>query len=180
MRFFLYSHDGLGLGHTRRNLAVAAALAELAPGTPILLASGAEEVDRFPLPRHVEILRLPGLRKISNEQYRPRRLPISASEIRALRSALLSAAMNTFRPTVVLVDKHPLGARGELRAALESLKDLGGRAVLGLRDILDDPQAVLREWSPHHLQQCIAEYYDLVLVYGHRAVFDPISQYAFP
>ena len=28
-RFLFYSHDGLGLGHTRRNLAIAAALTEI-------------------------------------------------------------------------------------------------------------------------------------------------------
>src|SRR5262249_16143797 len=74
----------------------------------------------------------------------------------------------------------PFGARGEFRAALEALKDFGGRAALGLRDILDEPATVLKEWAPHHLQEAIAEYYDRVLVYGHRAVFDPVVEYEFP
>src|SRR6266436_1569967 len=100
MRFLLYSHDGLGLGHTRRHLAVATSLAELAPEASVLIASGAEEVNRFTLPPHVEILRLPGLRKVSNDEYASRRLRIPASEIRALRSALLLATVETFRPSV--------------------------------------------------------------------------------
>src|SRR5262245_31933141 len=129
MRFLLYSHDGLGLGHTRRHLAIAASLSELAPEASVLLASGAEEVNRFPWPPRVEVLRLPGLQKVSNENYQSRRLPIAASELRALRSALLLATVSTFRPAVTLVDKHPFGARGEFRAALEALKDLGGRTV---------------------------------------------------
>ena len=86
MRFLFYSHDGLGLGHTRRHLAVASALAEQAPEAAILLATGAEEVARFGLPRQVEILKLPGLRKDANEMYSARRLRVSVQDIRALRS----------------------------------------------------------------------------------------------
>src|SRR5438876_7018515 len=120
-RVLLYSHDGLGLGHTRRHWAVARALSELAPAASILLAVGADEVTRLDLPPAIEILKLPGLRKLSNEQYAPRRLRISESEILALRSALLHAAVKAYRPTVVLVDKHPFGVKGEFRAGLEEL-----------------------------------------------------------
>src|ERR1051326_9017242 len=123
MRFLFYSHDGLGLGHTRRHLAVATALRAMAPDAAILIASGADDVHRLGLPVDVEVLKLPGLRKADNERYDSRRLRIPAPEVRALRSALLLATVNTFRPDVVLVDKHPFGARGECRAALEALKD---------------------------------------------------------
>src|SRR5213078_3267261 len=85
-----------------------------------------------------------------------------------------------FRPEVTLVEKHPFGARGEFRAGLESLKQRGGHAVLGLRDILDAPAVVRREWAEHGLQDRIAEVYDLVFIYGDRSVFDPITEYALP
>ncbi len=64
MRFLFYSHDGLGLGHTRRHLAVASALAQQAPGAAILLATGAEEISRFGLPRQVEILNCLGCERM--------------------------------------------------------------------------------------------------------------------
>src|SRR5205807_3120239 len=179
MRFLFYSHDGLGLGHTRRHIAVAAALARICPTAAILVATSAEEVERHGLPHRVEILKLPGLRKESNESYSPRRLPLSADEIRSLRAALLVTTVKRFRPDVVLVDKHPFGARGEFKAGLKALRKKGGRAVLGLRDILDDPAQVLREWQPHQMQKRIAQYYDGVLVYGERAIFDPLKAYAF-
>ena len=173
MRFLFYSHDGLGLGHTRRHIAVATALVEMAPSSSVLLATGADDVNRLGLQAQVEVLKLPGLRKVGNNQYDSRRLRIPASEIRAIRSALLLATVNTFRPNVALVDKHPFGARGEFRAALEALKDFGG-------DILDESATVLKEWAPHNLQELITECYDRVLVYGHRAVCDPLVEYAFP
>ena len=76
MRFLFYSHDGLGLGHTRRNLAIAAALTELCPEASMLLATGADYVSRLGLPPHVDILKLPGLRKVSNGEYSSRHLRI--------------------------------------------------------------------------------------------------------
>src|SRR6266478_3370920 len=124
-RFLFYSHDGLGLGHTRRHLAVARALIDLAPEASVLMATGSDIVSRLGLTPPIDILKLPGLRKVANEEYAPRRLGIPATEIRALRSALLHAAIKAYRPVVVLVDKHPLGAKGELRAGLEALRVAG-------------------------------------------------------
>jgi predicted glycosyltransferase len=179
-RFLFYSHDGFGLGHTRRHLAVAHALTELAPEASVLLATGSDVLSRLNLAPPIDILKLPGLRKVSNDEYAPRRLRIPVSEIRALRSDLLHAAVKAYRPTVVLVDKHPFGAKGEFRAGLDELRAAGGRAVLGLRDILDEPASVLKEWSPYRMQERISTFYDLVLVYGDRSVFDPIAEYEFP
>src|ERR1041384_7297663 len=163
MRFLFYSHDGLGLGHTRRNLAIAAALTELEPRASVLLATGADYVSRLGLPPHVDILKLPGLRKITNGHYSARHLSIPVEDIRSLRAEMLLAVVKSFVPSVVLVDKHPFGAGGEFRAGLLALKEHGGKAVLGLRDILDEPEHVLNEWRPYQMQQRIAEFYDEVL-----------------
>ena len=179
-RFLFYSHDGFGLGHTRRHLAVAQALTELAPGASVLLATGSDIVSRVNLAPPIDILKLPGLRKVANDEYAARRLRIPVSDIRALRSDLLHAAVKAYRPTVVLVDKHPFGAKGEFRAGLEELRAAGGCAVLGLRDILDEPASVLKEWSPYRMRELISTFYDRVLVYGDRSVFDPIAAYDFP
>ena len=180
MRFLFYSHDGLGLGHTRRHLAVASALAREAPDAVILLATGAEEFIRHGLPRQIEILKLPGLQKLGNDNYASRRLAISTVEIRELRSQLLLTAVKCFQPDVVLVDKHPFGAGGEFKAGLKQLRKQGGRTVLGFRDILDEPAAVLAEWKPFKMQKRIAEFYDHVIIYGDAAVFNPIAAYKFP
>ncbi len=180
MRLLLYSHDGVGLGHIRRHLAISAALAQAAPETHILLATSVDEVSLLGLPPNVDTLKLPALRKMANNQYASRRLNLPASEIRALRSSLLLAAVKSFKPAVVLVDKHPFGAGGELQEALAQAKASGARLVLGLRDILDEASAVLNEWVPDRMQQRINALYNLILVYGERSVFDVASQYQFP
>jgi predicted glycosyltransferase len=180
MRFFFYSHDGMGLGHVRRHIAIASALHEAAPEIQILLATSVDEVARLGLPPNVDTLKLPGLRKVGNTQYTSRKLGIPSGEMRNLRSAILCEAVREFRPGVVLVDKHPLGAAGEMVPALKIAKTSGARLVLGLRDILDDPAAVIEEWARDRLNERICDYYDLALVYGIRSVFDPVQQYSLP
>ena len=97
-----------------------------------------------------------------------------------VRNSLLEATVNSFAPSVILADKHPLGARGELEPALALLRERGGRAVIGFRDILDDPAHVKVEWSQADVPRAIAEYYDRILVYGHPAVLDPVTEYGLP
>ncbi len=177
LRFLFYSHDGVGLGHVRRNLAIAHALAASAPKASIVLVTSVDEPASLGVPANVDIVKLPGLRKLGNGRYASRRLRISPREIVKLRAAILEAAVESFEPTVVLVDKHPLGAAGELRPALAALRAAGGRAVLGLRDVLDDRNTVMREWTRYGLARRISEHYDRVLIYGTQAVFDPVSEY---
>src|ERR671934_2450657 len=115
-RFLFYSHDALGLGHVRRNLAIARALVDADPAASVLLATSADEVERFGLPPRTDVLKLPGLCKLDNERYVPRRLMLSFERVRELRSSLLVAAVDSFRPAVLLAHKHPPCAGEEPRS----------------------------------------------------------------
>ena len=121
-RFLLYSHDALGLGHVRRNLVIAGAILERRPDSSVILATSAEHAESLGVPDGVDLLRLPSLRKLDNGHYAPRRLSIPGDDLTALRSAILSAAVASYKPSVLLVDKHPLGVGGELRTALQLLR----------------------------------------------------------
>jgi predicted glycosyltransferase len=179
-RFIFYSHDGCGLGHLRRNLAIAAAVTEEDPEASVLLLTGCIELGAEGLAPNVELVALPALRKLGNGHYGARRMPISGTELRALRAGLISAAVESFRPDVLLIDKHPMGVRGELREALEQLPEWGGRAVLGLRDILDDPATVREEWSRDGVIEFTEAHCDRLLIYGNPNVFDFVHEYGLP
>jgi predicted glycosyltransferase len=179
-RFILYSHDGCGLGHLRRNLAIAAAVTEESPNASVVLLTGCIELGAQGLAPNVEIVSLPALRKLGNGQYGARRLPITRTELRRVRARLISAAVESFRPEVLLIDKHPMGVRGELRPALASLPEWGGRAVLGLRDILDDPATVREEWWRDGVIEFTEAHCDELLIYGNPGVFDFIGEYGLP
>lgn len=176
----MYSHDGLGFGHARRNLAIATALTLSEPEAAVLLATSADEVHSLGIPPRVDVVKLPGLRKVANEKYTGRRLAVGGTGVIAVRNSLLQATVDSFKPAVILADKHPLGARGELLPALNALRAGGGRAVIGFRDILDDPAHVRTEWAQADIPRAIEEHYDRVLVYGHPAVLDPVEEYSIP
>jgi predicted glycosyltransferase len=175
-----YSHDGLGLGHFRRNLVLARTLSGRVSGSSVLLACSAEGIETFSLPAGVDVLRLPSLRKVGNGRYVGRRLRIEHDELTALRAGLLASAVSGFGPDVLIVDKQPLGIGGELLPALAELRRRGGRAALGLRDVLDDPASAAIEWRRGDLGRRAAELYDLALVYGSEGMLSPVIDGALP
>lgn len=176
-RLVMYSHDGLGLGHTRRNLNIADAVVSLDPSARCLVVSGSDDVFGFRIPDGVEILKIPSFRKVANEHYEARRNFASPEEVTALRGSLIEAAISSFRPQVLLVDKHPLGINGELRAGLSVLHKAGGQAFLGLRDILDDPQSVRSTWSKYKLNQALRDHFAGIFIYGQKEICDVTSEY---
>jgi predicted glycosyltransferase len=178
-RIALYSHDALGLGHMRRNLAIAEALSRTG-SHPVLLIAGAREATAFPMPPGVDCVALPALRKRSNGRYAPRSLDLPLENLIGLRSRTIRAALDSFAPEALIVDKVPLGLGSELEPSLKALK-AGGRArlVLGLRDVLDVPATARREWRLAGSDAVVRDLYDAVWIYGDPRVYDPVAEYRF-
>lgn len=180
-RIALYSHDTQGLGHVRRNIALAAALVAHEEETDVLLLTGAPEASALPLPPHTDVVTLPTLAKDGAGRYAARRLSAPLPELVALRSAILAAALVSFAPDLLVVDKVARGVAGELDRALRELRDRGRtRVVLGLREVLDAPAAAMRDWHADRTTQAVRDYYDAVWVYGDPAVYDPVREYDVP
>ena len=91
----------------------------------------------------------------------------------------MHTAVQVFRPHLFLVDHVPTGVRGELLPTLRMLRERGDQPVvaLGMRDILDDPQTVRKLWRREKTYKAIGDYYDEVLVYGCREMFDAAAEY---
>jgi predicted glycosyltransferase len=171
LRIALYSHDAVGLGHVRRNLAIAAALAPL--GADILLLTGTPTATVLPRPAGCEVLALPALSKDPGGRYRARHLELAADDVLRLRARVAEAALLELDPDLLIVDKHPRGVGYELDGVLERLRSRGGtRVVLGLRDVLDEPQRTLLEWRQDDCSAALETWYDEVWVYGDPRVHD--------
>ena len=178
LRIVLYSHDTMGLGHLRRNLLIAKALAQPPLGATILMITGGHIAGAFQAPPGVDYLNLPSVSKQNDGRYKPSDLHIPLQDLATLRAKVILAAVQTFKPDLFLVDKVPLGISRELEPALEHLRtQMQTRCVLGIRDILDDPDTVRREWRKAGNEDAIRDYYDAVWVYGDPAVYDPIREY---
>ena len=173
----LYSHDAMGLGHLRRNLAIARALVESPLRASVLILSGVREAGALRLPERTDCLALPALYKASDGSYRSRSLPLPLPELIRLRSQAIRGALEAFAPQALIVDRNPLGLCEELAPALRSLAMRGGtRCVLGLRDVLDEPVVVEREWRAGRSAEAVRAFFDAVWVYGDPEVYDPLRE----
>jgi predicted glycosyltransferase len=181
-RILTYSHDGVGLGHLRRNLRLIDALLPKLPDAGVLMVTGSQVSSSFQHPAREDNLKLPSLSKVANDHYVSHQLGLDRATVSGLRSSLLVAALEAYKPNLVLVDFYPLGVQGELSAALRALRVRSPSTpiVLGWRDILDSPGQVRREWGETGQLDAIGSLYDRVLVYGCQEVYDPIAQYGLP
>lgn len=180
-RVALYSHDTVGLGHTRRSIAVAAALIDAWPDADAMLIAGNPEATSLTLPPRTDVVTLPTLAKDADGTYRSRTLTASVDSVLQMRAAVIEAAVTSFAPDLLIVDKVPLGVSGELLPLLRRLRaEHHTRIVLGLREILDDPVTAVAEWTRSGADATIAEFYDQIWVYGDQAVYDPVVEYGLP
>jgi predicted glycosyltransferase len=180
-RVALYSHDTMGFGHMRRNTLIARTIAASPVSATMLLIAGAREAGSFPLPPQTDCLTLPSYYKEEGGAYEPRSLRLPLEQLTALRARATAAALEAFEPDVFIVDKAPRGALRELEPGLESLRARGRtQCVLGLRDVLDDPATIRREWVEGSLAEAVHDYYDAVWVYGDPAVYDQVREYGYP
>jgi predicted glycosyltransferase len=175
-RVLLYSHDTFGLGHLRRSSAIARRLVEHNPALAVLIVTGSPVVGRFTFPEGVDHIRLPGVTKLPDGNYTAESLNLGIDDVTEIRSSLLLSAAKSFRPDMVIVDKEPTGFRGEMLPTLDYLRASGStRLVLGLRDVLDDPDVLLQEWIRKDALQAMEDFYDAIWIYGPEAVYNPLQ-----
>jgi predicted glycosyltransferase len=181
-KILLYSHDTFGLGNIRRTLLLAQELIEQHPGAAILLITGSQMIHSFRIPDGVDYIKLPCLDRIDTERYEPRFLSACSEEVKRTRSAILEKSVLGFEPDLMIVDKRPAGVDGELLETLRAIrrKQLQTKLVLGMRDILDEPERTRRNLQSNHSFEIIEEFYDEVWIYGSQSIFDTVREYGFP
>lgn len=177
----MYSHDGFGLGHLKRNFNIAKKLVQDFPNCHALLLMGHTSIPFHPIPYGIDFLKLPSIVKVNNEQWTPRALPMDPERFKEFRSTLIRNTAEYFAPDLLIVDYVPKGVWGELMPTLEYLKKCSKKTkiVLGLRDIIDDPEKTRQRWTSGHAFEVIKEYYDQVLIYGSQEIYDTAKQYGF-
>ena len=163
-----YSPDSIGLGHMRRNSAIATELVGMVPGASALLLVGSGAGAVFDLPKGIDCVKLPSLQKTGMEQWRSRNLEIEPAMALRLRQGLIKEAVEVLKPDVLVVDHLPAGIWNELLPTLQMIRGWGGRTrtVLGLRDILDEPERIVSRWRDDGTYTLIDRFYDDVLIYG--------------
>ncbi len=178
-RILIYSHDTFGLGHLRRARTIAHALVEEYSSLSVLILSGSPLVGNFDFKARVDFVRVPGVIKLRNGAYTSLGLHIELDQTMALRASIMEHTAEAFAPDVMIVDKEPLGLRGELQKTLPMLRAKGTRLILGLRDVLDEESALKAEWLRKGAFSALT-LYDDIWTYGLEEIWDPLQGQPLP
>lgn len=174
-RVLIYSHDTFGLGHLRRCRTIAHALVDRREDISVLILSGSPIIGSFEFRSRVDFVRIPGVIKLSNGEYTSLNLDIDVEQMLAMRESIIQHTADVFDPDLFIVDKEPLGLRGEVEPTLQLLKDRRTRLVMGLRDVMDDPENLREEWLRKNCVPALANYYDGIWVYGLSEICNPLA-----
>ena len=174
-RVLIYSHDTFGLGHLRRCRTIAHALVERHKDLSVLILSGSPIIGSFDFRSRVDFVRIPGVIKLRNGEYTSLNLHIDIDEMLAMRASIIRHTAEIFDPDLFIVDKEPLGLRGEVLETLQMLKARGTPLVLGLRDVMDEPSALAPEWERKKVLPALDKLYDELWVYGLPQICDPLD-----
>lgn len=177
-RVLLYSHDSVGLGHIRRNLALAHTLATEIPamtGRPVtgMLLTGVGHGTDLDVPAGFDVALLPSICK-GESGYEPRHMQVPIDDLIDIRSLLVKGVIKGLSPDLIVVDRHAYGVNGELRKTLIKTrkKRPGTMIVLGLREVLDEPEIAAAEWERLGDLGTFRSIFDEIWVYGDPQVHD--------
>ena len=174
-RILMYSHDTMGLGHLRRCREIAHSFVETASEVSVLILSGSPIIGSFDFRTRVDFVRIPGVIKLRNGDYTSLNLHLDIEDTLQLRESIIRHTAESFDPDLFIVDKEPWGLRGEVRSTLEMLKKRDTPLILGLRDVMDEPAALLPEWERKNVLPALEDLYDEVCVYGIKEICDPFE-----
>ena len=179
-RILIYSHDTMGLGHLRRCRTLAHSLVEAYEDLSVLILSGSPIIGSFDFRTRVDFVRIPGVIKLRNGEYTSLSLDIALEQMQTMRASIIKHTSDIFSPDLFIVDKEPLGLRGEVVETLEMLKSRGTRLILGLRDVMDDPTSLAPEWKRKNVMPALKNLYDEIWIYGLPQMCNPLEGISLP
>ena len=178
---YLYSHDGDGLGHLRRNVNIARAASSRIPELSLVLLTGSVTPGAFGMPERCDAIKIPSLTKGANGSYHSPLIEVHHQTASYLREHIIKTALTSALPDALIVDKYPGGFQDELIPALEWLDKNSPKTkiILGLRDVLDAPERVAQEWAQSGAREIIQRYYDRIWLYSDEKIFSTVEAYDF-
>ncbi|TIR60081.1 MAG: hypothetical protein E5X17_02450, partial [Mesorhizobium sp.] len=144
-------------------------------GLQVLIISGAPIAGAFDYRARVDFVKIPSVIKLRNGEYTSLEKDIDLHETLRMRQSIIRHTAETFRPDIFIVDKEPLGLRGEIEDTLSYLKTRGTTLVLGLREVMDAPHLLEAEWERRDVMRKIGLFYDKVWAYGPPDFYDPLT-----
>ncbi len=180
IRILMYSHDTFGLGHLRRCRAIAHAIVEQFKGVSVLIISGSQIAGAFDFRARVDFVKIPSVIKLYNGEYDSVGEYIEIDEILEMRKLIIQRTAEVFNPDIFIVDKEPMGLKGELEPTLSMFRENDTATVLGLRDVMDSPRLLREEWDKSNMVEKIDHFYNHVWAYGPEHFWNPLKELDIP
>ncbi|MEZ5878819.1 MAG: glycosyltransferase [Tepidamorphaceae bacterium] len=174
-RVLMYSHDTFGLGHLRRCRSIAHALVERFNGILVLIISGSPIAGAFDFRARVDFVKIPSVIKLHNGDYTSLDEHIDLADTLEMRRAVIHHTAASFDPDLMIVDKEPMGLRGELETTLRMLRGRGTTLIAGLREVMDAPEEMKREWDRTDMVHKMTDLYSHIWVYGPEDFWNPLT-----
>lgn len=161
----IYAHDGRGLGHASRSIAIGMAVRRLYPELKVLFITGSRLVSQLIDSVPLDWLKLPAYQtKVVGgvSSGRMAFINLSDTELGECRRSIIQHLIDVLRPRCILADHSPQGKHKELVPSLETTRDTDTRWVLGVRGWVG---RVPQVWSDT-AKKLFSEHYRHLLWYG--------------
>ena len=161
----IYAHDGRGLGHASRSIAIGMAVRRLYPELKVLFITGSRLVSQLIDSVPLDWLKLPAYQtKVVGgvSSGRMAFINLSDTELGECRSSIIQHLIDVLRPRCILADHSPQGKHKELVPSLETTRDTDTRWGLGVRGWVG---RVPQVWSDT-AKKLFSEHYRHLLWYG--------------
>ena len=172
LRVMLYSHDSVGLGHLRRNLAIAGSITQSFSEASAMIVTGSPCATQFELPASTDLIKIPSISKDSDGQHVTGSFGGSLETTLRFRSRMILETYRALSPDLIIVVHQPTGLKGEDMATLKESKANCSKIFFGMRDVVDSPDVVRRDWDNADCHWALNECYDQICVYGKEEIFD--------
>jgi len=161
----IYAHDGRGLGHASRSIAVGMAVRRLYPELKLLFVTGSRMVSQLVENVPLDWLKLPAYQTkvmdgVSTGQ--SSFINVADTELGVCRSRIIEHLIGVFHPRCILADHTPQGKHKELLPSLKATRDTDCTWVLGVRGWVGNVPQV---WSDI-AKRLFSEHYKHLLWYG--------------
>ena len=168
----LYSHDGRGIGHASRNIAIGMALRRLHPKLKILFVSGTPHTQELRGNAPLDWVKLPGYETVvqaGKSKGINGKSNFTDQQLGELRATMLQQMLSLYRPRLVVADHSPLGKHKELLPALQNSSPTDTKWVLGVRGVVGN----VRQVQAVLATEMYNRYYHTLLWYGDSQVLGP-------
>lgn len=166
----LYAHDGRGLGHVARTVAIGLAVRRLHAELRVLLVTGCRQTGELIGPAPLDWLKLPAYatKVVAGKSRGVCGLSgFSDQALGQIRANQILHIVEHYRPRLVLSDHTPQGKHKELVPSLEASEQIDDiRWLLGMRGII----GVVKQTESAHALDHFRRFYSGLLWYGDAAI----------